>query len=744
MNKFTRISQLFIASIGCLVIVQVAHAPKANANHYPNWIASCPLTAAEPLQTGIISGFEAGGLRYYSGLNYTITQGATSSFTVPYYGEAAVCPNAGYSQSTNVRSIPSGINPRLTVPTLNYGTISKYPVVNHASGTITVNTSGIGLGFNNLCFTSTGYATFPHLGNITLTTPSQTLCIGVQVNAPAPIEQGECTVIISSSNLTPGQSFTASFTVKNTGNGSWSVDPTVAARYRLGTTNPNDTLQWGGSGNRLDIPGYSSGFGLVLGPGQSTPTGSTIPTTFTRTFTAPLAPGSYTFGWRVINGSGAGVSGAFCSKPITVIPPATVSCSPPSSVFGEVNVPFNVTLGFTVNGGLSGSSMSYSTVLTAPPQINGYTNPVNTGTVTLTGGSVSGSPPAVSINGTTAGSYSPTYRVTLSNGAFIDCLFTVNIGTRPFFIVRNGDVTAGIPIAGCTGWGAGIASPVLTSWNQVTNPNVGAGTNLATFSRGLINGVASAQNRTNPSPPIGLSFANTILFGSLFGGSLADGIIPCPTDYYDTLKNVTASPIVSTIDVAAIVAAIGTNPAWYSNGSLTITTFSPLPIPLGKRPIIYVNGDAYITAGTGSIKLSSGATTIEDMPNFYLVVKGNIYISRNITRLDGVYIAQPDSLGNRGVIYTCSNSTVNGPPSVADLNDAVTGCKKNTLTVNGAFIAKELKLYRSIGTLSANNPAEIFNATPATWLATPCAISDSCTPGGKPGVDAITSLPPIL
>ncbi len=409
-------------------------------------------------------------------------------------------------------------------------------------------------------------------------------------------------------------------------------------------------------------------------------------------------------------------------------PPATVSCNSPGVVESEVGVPFDVILGFSVSDGIPGSTLTYDTSLSTPG-ISAHANPVDSGTVTIP------PPPifyTVLLTGSTLGTYPSNYTVSLSNGATVTCTFSIRIVAKPYFILRDGDISAGITVCS-SGWpGPFPSGGILTSWSTASGG--GAGTNLAAFALSAIDGFSSAQSPSGSTPPIGLSFSNTAgnpTYGGSFGGGIA-----CPADYYGTL------PTDATTIIPASFVVPNTKLAYRStNPAPSIQISGPVGgITLGNRPIIYVdNKNVRIT---GDIMfVGAAASTISDIRSFYLVVRGgNIYIDPGVTQLDGVYIAQPDAMGNEGKIYTCSNSPSNGPPSATQLNkDNPTGCQR-TLTVNGAFIAKELKLYRSIGSLSLGGPAEIFNYTPATWLAAPASIGKS----KLGGYDAITSLPPIL
>jgi hypothetical protein len=67
--------------------------------------------------------------------------------------------------------------------------------------------------------------------------------------------------------------------MRNTGSNTWTT-----AGYRLGSQNPYDNLNWGMS--RVGLP-------ASVAPGQAA--------VFSWTVTAPTAPGSYNFQWRMLN-----------------------------------------------------------------------------------------------------------------------------------------------------------------------------------------------------------------------------------------------------------------------------------------------------------------------------------------------------------------------------------------------------------------------------------------------------------
>jgi hypothetical protein len=132
---------------------------------------------------------------------------------------------------------------------------------------------------------------------------------------------------------------------------------------------------------------------------------------------------------------------------------------------------------------------------------------------------------------------------------------------------------------------------------------------------------------------------------------------------------------------------------------------------------------------------------------FELVVdSGNIYVSNGVGRLDGTYIAQdsqPDGQGIGGQIATCGTST--GP---AALNNNLYSNCNNQLIVNGAFVADDVLLERSVKTLSdsttdspaslTSSAAEQFNYNPSAWIAQPPLPPSALT------YNTIVDLPPVL
>jgi hypothetical protein len=161
----------------------------------------------------------------------------------------------------------------------------------------------------------------------------------------------------------------------------------------------------------------------------------------------------------------------------------------------------------------------------------------------------------------------------------------------------------------------------------------------------------------------------------------------------------------------------------------------------------YVDGDIYIGSNVYYTNSSWGSTA--DIPSYKLIVQGDIYIGPGVHQLDGIYAAlatYDDATGayTGGNIYTCASSL--GNPVDPASAGFYTTCRQQ-LVVNGAFVAKQIHLLRTSGSLGqstgdnpitgASSAAELFNYTPELWL-----------PRGSnsEGVNyrSITGLPPVL
>jgi len=177
-----------------------------------------------------------------------------------------------------------------------------------------------------------------------------------------------------------------------------------------------------------------------------------------------------------------------------------------------------------------------------------------------------------------------------------------------------------------------------------------------------------------------------------------------------------------------------------------------------KRHTIYVDGDAFIT---NDIKYKSNYTS--GIPSFTLVVRGNIYIDKEVSTLDGLYIAQPKidpsdstkTVPGTGRVYTCTESA-NGDP-IIDVNAMYSKCGADDLgppkqlTINGAVLADRIVLNRSGYSLRdsrhkepANNSkaSEIFNFTGEMYLSPPIFQPSNTSTSGE--YDYISILAPIL
>lgn len=136
------------------------------------------------------------------------------------------------------------------------------------------------------------------------------------------------------------------------------------------------------------------------------------------------------------------------------------------------------------------------------------------------------------------------------------------------------------------------------------------------------------------------------------------------------------------------------------------------PSQPGENKVVYRNGDVTIDADIAYANDGEGWTKLSDIQSFYLIVRGgNIRIKGNVKKLDGTYVAMPNEAGVGGIIYTCVQN--DGTPFSTSVPTSV--CNE-TLTVNGAFIAKQVKFLRTRGDISNGEIAEVFRYGPEIWV----------------------------
>ncbi|HYF96912.1 MAG TPA: hypothetical protein VD947_02625, partial [Patescibacteria group bacterium] len=327
-----------------------------------------------------------------------------------------------------------------------------------------------------------------------------------------------------------------------------------------------------------------------------------------------------------------------------------------------------------------------------------------------------------------------------NRGPFSDC---EEIYDRPYLSIYGGDAIAGSGFMSGDTCNAVGGDSLIRTYRSTFSEKSGSGVQLAAMALGQITGFASARNQ--PGISYGnahrLTFANT---GGINingtetpndGGNLGDDNL-CATDFFSN-KNadaVEASPP-GPIPVSAIPSG-----QFSVNGDLTLN--NPSDGFFNGNTTIYVEGDVIIT---GNVKYNLGK-------NLKLIVKGNIYIDNSVARLDGLYVAQPNG-GSKGNIYTCAEGKV--PYDDPQLYD---NCRATPLVVNGAFIAKSVKLLRTYSSLrhsltgeypgingSGTNAAEIFNFSPELYLFSAGEDDDPDDPDDpQEPYKYITTLPPIL
>jgi hypothetical protein len=513
------------------------------------------------------------------------------------------------------------------------------------------------------------------------------------------------------------------------------------------------TINWAAFRTSPTSYTIATGNGGVFGDGQQKPVRDDP------VYIPPGTPGGTQYcervGWDPIddnhnrNGRGAIVCATVqYDFDLTPIITTSVNGSPP--VAGSVaEVGDNVQFVYQINNG-GGTSASVACTIYSN-NINGYHPAPNPAESTAGWGTVGGTGcPRIFPAGSTQLPVTDNVTVPASSINKSICrVFTVNptsfgggsesvesciqIGAKPYMRVYGGDVSVGNgqPTA-CT-----IANSGVIGWNKETPSYAGAGAQYAVMAIGQINDFASTLgNAAGATAPSSLAFANTTISGAnIFGGGY--GSLPCIPDYYSRRTQVTTVPLLST-DLSTLT------------GEQNYTATGPIliggNINMGQKTVLFVNGDVLITS---NITYPASWPASSSPPLFQIIAKGNIFVSQNVTRIDGIYIAQPTTAASTGTgkIITCANTGLPVNPVSTSDTAIYTKCQ-NALTINGAFVAKDVWFLRTRGSLSqssaaetnaSTNIAEIFNYSPAFWIPQPEGIPSD---GGE--YDSVTSLPPVL
>jgi hypothetical protein len=386
-------------------------------------------------------------------------------------------------------------------------------------------------------------------------------------------------------------------------------------------------------------------------------------------------------------------------------------------------------------------------------------------------------------------------------GTPIDKSQCVTVTNKPYFKVFNSNTLAGVCYvtdspADCATLGG------LKGWNTENSADpadqgVGSGSQfISLLVSGAISGVASGQNTGSFSPVDGVSGdppGTGLSFANSFAGTPDTGEITSGDsnpnlggDYSGLIQSPVQQPLSLAGDETTMSGStayvnnlngLGTGSKSYIYGSPNNSVqlqLNPGTISTGNNITVYVYGNVEITSngansisyagtGDGSWSVSSTDNTVtSNIPSFTLVATGNISIDPGVTELDGLYEAGVD--GSNGTINTCTG---------ADNTGATYSLCANQLEVNGSFVANNIDLQRTYGSLrnstanenptsgpsnlscsngvygsNANSPAnkstcaaEYFDLGPEFYLSSPAVEPPN---GGAVEWQSYDNLPPIL
>ena len=293
------------------------------------------------------------------------------------------------------------------------------------------------------------------------------------------------------------------------------------------------------------------------------------------------------------------------------------------------------------------------------------------------------------------------------------------ITNEPYFKVTNSSVIAGGDFDKCT-----TAGGTLAGYNNNTDAGSlvdhGASVQLGALAiiPSGISGVASGQNLgTTGSGGQGamrLTFANNTSKGAPYTAGTDTPTLGGNAGTCQTLTNVTpdrpTSPLPGT-DLSALASGE------YTTGNVSIGTPGTTQTMTDNQVEIFSTGNVYI--GSNIIYDNSGAVS-GTVPSLMIHATGNVYIDPAVSNLSGIYIAQQKIKDDgsadttTGKIYTCGTSSFT-PLQTSGSPNIYNNCH-NQLVVYGSFVADQVNLMRTFGSLrdeTPNPPTGSVGGTPA-------------------------------
>ena len=298
---------------------------------------------------------------------------------------------------------------------------------------------------------------------------------------------------------------------------------------------------------------------------------------------------------------------------------------------------------------------------------------------------------------------------------------------RPLVKIYHGDISVGGRFGSHTTGSACLkddltsptpAAAIYAHVKAEGEGSYGSSAEYGVYARGEIDGFYSKFKRGQdppPDPTQELTFANNdanLDWGGGWGGQLR-----CMPNYWREVdKELDAhdppSPEIDLGDDLTREDIQNTRKLYVPQAEkFTITNTDP-DADLQLKTTIYVKGDLYINANI--INENEELTTQNQIYLIYLIVKGNIFIASDVTRIDAVLIAMPsdEDHSQKGRIYTCYiEGLTDSTDSTLDIHSYDTLIDKDAmmledtnqlheqecrtrLTVNGALIARQVHLGR--------------------------------------------------